>query len=168
MERSTATAHGNFGRDDGLRCGHTRGEAEFHTWLFTLRRSSGSARKLVPTALAATVQTRPGGSSEREWVSEYLEESPLRLARPLRTKSWDVSSRRATRRRGSRGRGGIARQAQEAHESLDATRSNPLTRKNPCARADVFPLPLVLRKPAVGAQSTDAQVLEVRSPKAWG
>lgn len=54
-------------------------------------------------ALAATVQTRAGESSEREWVSEYLEESPLWLARPLRTKSWDVLKPKGVPKQGVEG-----------------------------------------------------------------
>ena len=59
---------------------------------------------VIPSRLKAEIRTdvtpcvtktRMSGSSERERVSEYLEESPRRLARSFRArKSWDVSRRR--------------------------------------------------------------------------
>ena len=57
--------------------------------------ASGEKLPSLWRASREPVQTRPGGFSEREWVSEYLEETPLRLTRPSQTKSRDVSSRRA-------------------------------------------------------------------------
>ena len=49
--------------------------------------------KCTPSEVTPCVtKTRMRGSSERERVSEYLEESPHRLARSFRApKSWDVS-----------------------------------------------------------------------------
>jgi hypothetical protein len=47
-----------------------------------------------------------GRISERGRLSEHLEESPRRLARPLTPQSWDVSSRRVSRRKGVGGETG--------------------------------------------------------------
>lgn len=78
-----------------------------YVWIFYPSNPTNAALwrqlvKLVP-ALTRTRQTCQGGSGVRERVSEYLEESPRRLARPLPAKSWDVSRLKGVMRNGVSG-----------------------------------------------------------------
>jgi len=64
-------------------------------------------------------RSRPSGRiSEVKRVSEYLEESPVLLARPPRPKSWDVLRSEGFPPKGVRGRGGIPGEKPKAHKSL--------------------------------------------------
>jgi hypothetical protein len=109
-------------------------------------------------AFAATVQTRAGGSSEREWVSDEPEESPRRLTRPLRTKSRNVSSPRALRRRGARGRGGMPDRRRKL-PSLCPPPVEPVEPVNASKPVRTDRRASALQKTAVGALYT--------SPESW-
>ena len=69
-------------------------------------------------AIATTAKKRKGGLSERGWVSEYLEESLSRLARPNSRKSWDISRQTGIPPKGERGMRRCARSVVESLQVL--------------------------------------------------
>jgi hypothetical protein len=76
-------------------------------------------------------KTRPGGSSERRRVSEYLEESPRRLARPSKPKSWMFCDVQGVSSRADLGAGGHPRNDAQTPKSLALPHPFFLTRVAP-------------------------------------
>ena len=71
-----------------------------------------------PRKAGLNPSNRSGRIKRAERVSEYLEESPSRLARPPKPQSWDVSRRKGDVQPHGFGCGGHPRTAQKAHKSV--------------------------------------------------